>query len=136
MSEIDCDQSADRHVSAKTILVVDDDKQILHLVATYLCRLGYTVLMAESGTEGISLAETHPAPIHLLLVDVNMPGMSGFEFANYLANRRTDVHVIYMSGVGEAQALNSLLREVEFLLKPFSLADLAHKAERLLKREK
>jgi CheY-like chemotaxis protein len=128
MSEIDRGPS----LSQKTILVVDDDREILGLVSDYLCSLGYTVLTAESGVEGISAAEAHSAPIDLLLADVDLPGMTGVEFAKYFLSRRSDVPLIFMSGLGGAQDLDSLPGEVEFLPKPFSLAELAEKTIRLI----
>src|SRR5207249_4077615 len=118
------DQSAPLHTSAKTILVVDDDREILALVSNYLCSLGYAVLTAASGVEGISAAEAHAGPIDLLLVDVDMPGMTGIEFVKYFSSRRSDVPVIFMSGFGESQELGSLSGAIEFLPKPFSLSEL------------
>ena len=94
--------------------------------------LGYTVLTAKSGPEGISAAETHSGPIDLLLVDVDMPGMTGVEFAKYFLRRRSDVPVIFMSGFGDSQELASLSGTVEFLPKPFSLSELAGKTIRLM----
>jgi CheY-like chemotaxis protein len=135
MSEIDRDQSARLSTSAKTILVVDDDREILGLVSNYLRSWGYFVLTAASGVEGISAAEAHSGPIDLLLADVDMPGMTGIEFAKYLL-RRSSVPVIFMSGFGEAQNLDSLPGDVGFLPKPFSLADLAQMTRRFFKSEK
>jgi CheY-like chemotaxis protein len=132
MSEIERDQSAHLYTSAKTILVVDDDREILDLVSNYLGSLGYTVLMAKSGPEGISAAEAHVGPIDLLLVDLEMPGMTGIEFAKYFLSRRSDVPVIFMSGFGDSQELASLHGTVEFLPKPFSLSELGGKTIRLI----
>jgi CheY-like chemotaxis protein len=129
MSEIDRDRSAHLYTSAKTILVVDDDREILDLVSNYLGSLGYTVLMAKSGPEGISAAEAHVGPIDLLLVDVGMPGI---EYAKYFLSRRSDVPVIFMSGFGDSQELASLHGTVEFLPKPFSLSELGGKTIRLI----
>jgi len=132
MSEIDRGSSSTQSLPQKTILVVDDDREILDLVSNYLCSLGYTVLVAKSGPEAISAAEAHSGPIHLLLVDVDMPGMTGVEFAKYFLSRRSDVPVIFMSGFGESQELGSLSGAIEFLPKPFSLSELAGKTIRLI----
>ena len=132
MSEIDRGSSSTQSLPQKTILVVDDDREILDLVSNYLCSLGYTVLVAKSGPEAISAVESHFGPIDLLLVDVGMPGMTGIEFVKYFSSRRSDVPVIFMSGFGESQELGSLSGAIEFLPKPFSLSELAGKTIRLI----
>jgi len=132
MSEIDRYHSANLHTSAKTILVVDDDREILALVSNYLCSLGYRVLTAASGAEAMSTAEAHLGPVDLLLLDVSMPGMTGVEFAKYFLSRRDGVPVIFMSGFGESQELESVPDGVEFLAKPFSLSELGGKTIRLI----
>ncbi len=118
-------------LSHKTILVVDDDREVLSLVSNYLCSLGFMVLKAASGEEAISVTEGYSSPIALLLVDVEMPGMSGLEFAGYFLSRRSDVPVILMSGLGKHE-LGSLSGTIEFLPKPFSFAELAGKTIRLI----
>ena len=62
---------------AETILLAEDDESVRALVATVLRKSGYVVLEAVDGEHAIELAETSAAPIHLLLTDVVMPGMSG-----------------------------------------------------------
>jgi two-component system cell cycle sensor histidine kinase/response regulator CckA len=132
MSEIERGPSSTQSLSQKTILVVDDDREILDLVSNYLCSLGYTVLAAKSGPEAINVAESHFGAIDLLLVDVEMPGMIGVEFAKYFLSRRSDVSVIFMSGFGDSQEFASLPGTVEFLPKPFSLSELGGKTIRLI----
>ncbi|MFL6301007.1 MAG: response regulator [Terriglobales bacterium] len=115
----------------KTILVVDDDREVLSLVSNYLCSLGFIVLKAASGEEAIIVAEADSGSIALLLVDAEMPGMSGLEFAESFLSRRSDVPLILMSGFGK-HGLGSLSGRIEFLPKPFSFAELAGKTIRLI----
>jgi CheY-like chemotaxis protein len=120
----------------KTILVVDDDREILGLVSNYLRSLGYKVLTAESGPEGINAAEAHSGAIDLLLVDVGLPGMTGLEFAKYFLSDHRDVPVVFLSGSGHSEELASLTGTVEFLPKPFSLSELGGKTIRLISADK
>src|SRR5262249_25747262 len=61
----------------ETVLVVEDERAVRELIRQVLLQIGYTVLVARGGAEGQALSEQHAGPIHLLLTDVIMPGMSG-----------------------------------------------------------
>ena len=82
----------------ETILVVEDEMSVRRLAAEFLGSNGYTVLEAQDGGEALQVCEEHRGPIHLLITDVVMPGMSGWELAVRLAGRRPEMKVIYMSG--------------------------------------
>ncbi len=83
---------------SETILLAEDADALRELTSAMLERNGYTVLATENGKEAIRIAERQDQPIHLLLTDVVMPGMSGRELANYLAAKWPDMRVLYMSG--------------------------------------
>ena len=68
-----------------TILVVDDEKEIAELVEIYLVSDGYRVLKAQNAAEGLALLEREE--IHLVLLDIMMPGMNGLEAAEQIRKR-------------------------------------------------
>jgi len=87
---------------------------------------GYTVLEAKSGEEALLILDAHPGPVHALLTDLVMPGMSGKQLAERVREQRSKVEVLYMSGyVDEGIARHGVLRKgVTFLPKPFARRDL------------
>lgn len=68
------------------------------LTREFLHKLGYQVLEAEHGEDGIRVAGEFPGPIHLLLTDVIMPGMNGPEMASQIKPGRSSMKVLYVSG--------------------------------------
>jgi DNA-binding response OmpR family regulator len=109
-----------------TILVADDEPQVLGLVVEMLSLRGYTVLAAADAEEALRAAEAHPGRLDLLLADVVMPGMSGTELARHLCSARPNLRVAYMSGYIAAKAGRVDVPEggVAFLPKPFSAQEL------------
>jgi CheY-like chemotaxis protein len=80
----------------KTILVADDDPELQHILWSVLSEPGYTVLVASDGYEALRiLVERH---VDLLLTDLKMPGIDGFELARQARLMRPNLHVIYLSG--------------------------------------
>ncbi len=121
---------------SETILLVEDEETVRQLVESALRRSGYTVLAASRGDQALSICLQHPGPIHLLLTDVVMPGMSGRELAHRLAPVRSRMRVLYMSGyvnqiLGPADVTDTLTELVE---KPFQPEVLIHKVRELLDR--
>jgi len=121
---------------SETILLVEDAESLRELTRVLLENNGYTVLAAENGAEAIELAEHEDRPIHLLLTDVVMPGMSGREVANYLIAKRPDMRVIYMSGyTNDVIAHHGVLDSgISFIEKPFSQETLMRKLGEVLDR--
>jgi two-component system, cell cycle sensor histidine kinase and response regulator CckA len=110
---------------AQTILLVDDHRSVRTAVKAVLERAGHDVLVAPSGERAVKLAEDHPGPIDVLLADVVMPGMDGFEVARSVRTLRPSTRVLFMSGhLGAAYADRVALSEAAFLPKPFAAADL------------
>lgn len=124
----------------ETILVVDDEADVRGLARDALAARGYEVLEAGDGEEAIRVAEAHPAPIHLLLTDVVMPGLNGVELGGRLTRLRPDLKVLYMSGfavVGAQQeqlAGPGLEPGAPILPKPFSAEALTRKVQEVLER--
>ena len=82
----------------ETILVADDTADVLFLARDILEARGYTVLTASDGDAALRLAEGHSGPIHGLLTDVVMPGLTGPELADRVKSRRNETKVVFMSG--------------------------------------
>jgi CheY-like chemotaxis protein len=82
----------------ETILLVEDDPAVRELTSEILDVFGYEVLTSSNGLEALEVSDGHDGPIHLLLSDIVMPGMSGPELRKRLRTRRPDTRVLYMSG--------------------------------------
>ena len=120
--------------SAGTILVVEDEDKVRNLVSVVLQGQGYTVLESRDADEAARLCREHPGPLHLLLTDVIMPGMSGPDLAQQVRPLRPDMKVLYMSGYADsAIARHSLAKDAPFLQKPF-LPDVLNRKVRDLLR--
>ncbi len=99
------------------------------MVRRWLEGAGYTVLVAKSGAEALQITKKRKQPIHLLLTDVFMPGISGPDLATQLAVRHKDLRVLYMSGsLKHPMVREDILKPgISFLVKPFSSKELLGK---------
>jgi PAS domain S-box-containing protein len=117
----------------ETILLVEDEERVRFIVSEMLEWYGYTVLRAPGAAEAVTLARSHPGPIHLLLTDVVMPRLSGRALRDELSTYRPRVPVLYMSGyAGEDRTRDLLTNGAAFLAKPFTAAALARKVREVL----
>jgi CheY-like chemotaxis protein len=114
------------------VMVVDDDAPLREMLSKYLSRQGYLVSCAANGPEALAWVEQAGLP-HLILMDVNMPGMNGLEVLQQLKEKDNKIKVIMMSGSGipgirgQAQALGA----VAFLPKPFPFQQLKECIEQI-----
>ena len=118
----------------ETILVVEDDEQVRKFTVQVLQKQGYKVLEASHGEEALLLCEQHKEPIHLMVTDVVMPGMSGGELAKWLIAKHPEMRIIYMSGYTENVVARHgvLKKDVNYIQKPFTVDGLARKVRRVL----
>ena len=100
------------------ILVADDEELVRNMVAAIVRGDGYHVLIASDGAEALDLARRYHGHIHLLVSDVQMPGMNGIEFARHLLEDRPAVKVLLISGTPETD----IPPPFRFLAKPFTPA--------------
>lgn len=116
------------------ILLVEDEQKIADTLKLGLSENGYDVETAYNGLVGWKLFETHP--YHLIVLDINLPGMNGYELCRNIRNRNERVPVIMLT------ALSSLNDKIEgydagaddYLIKPFEFRELLMKVRVLLKR--
>jgi PAS domain S-box-containing protein len=118
----------------ETVLLVEDEEQVREVARRILERNGYSVLVAESPRDAISLSRSHGAELHLLLTDVVMPQMSGAELAGQIAIQRPELKVLFMSGYTDGTILSQgvLGEGVYFVQKPFTSELLAGKVRTVL----
>jgi DNA-binding NtrC family response regulator len=101
----------------KTILVVDDNPDILQFVSDLLGDGRYKVLTAISGVGALQQSKDHGGEIHLLLSDFEMPGINGIELATQMSVDRPQLKVLMMSGFNGGMLV--LNEGWHFLAKPF-----------------
>ncbi|HEV8457709.1 MAG TPA: response regulator [Methylomirabilota bacterium] len=82
----------------ETILVVDDEPEVLSMARDMLEARGFRVLVAGGPEEALCIAQSTPGPIDVLVTDVVMPELNGRELADRLSALRSEIKVIYMSG--------------------------------------
>jgi PAS domain S-box-containing protein len=118
----------------ETVLLVEDAPQVRAVTRQVLERLGYVVLDAPNAETALQIAEQHRAPIHLLLTDVVMPGLSGRELADRLMPMRPEIKVLFVSGYTNDATLRRgiLTSGMAYLQKPFTPHALAQKIRSLL----
>jgi two-component system cell cycle sensor histidine kinase/response regulator CckA len=118
----------------RTILVVDDEQDILNVVDAALSRGGFTVLRAHDGDMAIELFRTVASPIDLLLTDVVMPGISGPMLVDRLLAIQPSLPVLFMSGYDDRPIVQRYVLKEGFALlpKPFSIDTLCQKVNELL----
>ena len=118
----------------ETVLLAEDETAVRAVARHTLQRHGYTVLEAPSAEAALDLAQRHSGPIHLLLTDVVMPGMSGRALALRLSELRPELRVIYMSGYPEEAITRHgvLERGFTYVQKPFTPEGLARKVREVL----
>ena len=119
----------------ETVLLVEDNPAVRAITTRVLRSLGYKVLVAHRGEEALEVAAAHgPEPIHLLLSDVVLPGMSGPAVAERLSARRHGLKVLFVSGyiADESVTSDANAGRINTLLKPFGPTALARAVRRTL----
>lgn len=117
-----------------TILVVEDEKSLLELNASYLKSVGYQVLAAASPAEALELVNKQH--IDLLLTDVIMPEMNGRVLSEKIKAIQPDIKILFMSGYSSDVIVNQGILEegCAYIQKPYSLKNLGIRLEKMLNR--
>ncbi len=118
----------------ETVLLVEDEPSVRRLATRVLQELGYTVLQAEDGEQGASLLEAHAETIDLIVTDLVMPRLGGYDMMARIQAAHGLRNVLYMSGYTENAVVRSSVIEhsIDFLQKPFSPRMLAVKVREVL----
>ena len=117
---------------AERVLVVDDDDGVRNLTRDLLARAGYSVVAAADAEEALRVLDSKREPIHLVLADVVMPGMSGGELAERIRRRFPRLPILLATGYADDAILRHGHDGVHLLNKPFSVRDLTAKVRQLL----
>ena len=107
------------------IMIVDDDEDVLEMLGYMVTDFGYDVVTAKSGLEALDILD-QGAPLDLLLTDVVMPGLNGFNLAHMARLRRAALPVLYLTGYHD-QAVAMLDKGVKYgrmLRKPVAADEL------------
>jgi CheY-like chemotaxis protein len=118
----------------EAILVVEDEEALREVTRRVLARNGYSVLVAASGAEALSVSNSFAEPIDLLLTDVIMPGMLGKEVVERIRLARPDIGVLYMSGYAHPvlASQGTLDLGISLVEKPFSERDLVVRVRQVI----
>lgn len=118
----------------RTVLVVEDQKMVREVAAAMLERLGFEVRTAKDGTEALEIFQTGRNQIRLVLSDLTMPRMDGWETLKALRRLNPDIPVILVSGYDQSQAMAGNHVEIPqaFLPKPYNFLNLKDAVERAL----
>lgn len=118
----------------ETVLLVEDEEAILKMSTTMLKNLGYVVFSASSPDAAVKFSEEFEGKIDLLLTDMIMPVMNGYELSKKLLARSAKMKCIFMSGYTADVINNENILEdgIHFIQKPFSIRELAAKIREAL----
>ena len=117
-----------------TILVVDDEPCVRRLIQRMLASVGYSVLGAANAQRAMVVAERHACEIDLLVTDVMLPDINGFDLAYCLGGI---MKVLFVTGHAEDDpGVRTGLRGTSFLLKPFRADELQRRVRRMLDRSR
>jgi PAS domain S-box-containing protein len=119
---------------SETVLLVEDETAVRHPACEFMKRCGYNVIEARDGLQAVEAAARHAGPIDLMVTDVVMPGMSGGQLAELLAEKYPKMKVLFISGYSEKVVLRHNILDVQtnFLQKPFTLKSLGGKVREVM----
>ncbi len=119
-------QDAAPFQASGTVLVVDDEETVRTVAARMLERLGFSVVMANDGREGMEKFRSNPTQFTLVLLDLTMPHLDGEETFRQMRMLNPTVRVILTSGFNQQEAINRFTGKglAGFIQKPFELASL------------
>ena len=127
------EMSGDFPQGQETVLVVEDYEEVRKLAMRILSKQGYKVLEAANGNDALQLCEKDMGPIHLIVTDMIMPGMSGTELTERLTVLYPEIKVLYMSGYTDNRVIFRA-DDTNYIQKPFTVEGLARKVRDVLNK--
>jgi CheY-like chemotaxis protein len=134
----ECDETGDLRCTKghkRRIMVVDDDEGMRHILSIALSRMGYEVLAAGSGTEALNLFLKNS--FTLVLTDLEMPGMDGWNLAYRIKKRFPGIPVVLITGYAKEAVMERIKgSSVDYVIfKPFLLEDILKTVQKMLGAE-
>jgi CheY-like chemotaxis protein len=125
-------KKADNQLAKRNVLVVDDEKLLLMILKEIIIQLGYNPILADDGQQ--ALEKLSQTAVHLVITDVQMPGISGIELLRRVKETRPEIPVLLVSGSNAAviQKAADRYHADGFVPKPFIFAQLTEHIERLM----
>ncbi len=120
--------------SSVTLLVVDDEADVLETMREMLEEAGYRVLEARSGPDAVRVSAEHAGAIDLVVTDIIMPGMNGVDVTDAIAEQRPTAQTLYVSGEALSEPLRARMRGFPLLAKPFSTTQLTESVDAAMRR--
>jgi DNA-binding response OmpR family regulator len=120
--------------SPPSVLVIDDDPDMRHVLSDFLQRSGYRVVEAANGQEGIFAAESEP--IDAVILDKEMPGMNGLDVLSFFRHRCPRLPIIFITAFGGRDDEDESRRRGAWLYieKPFRVATVVEAVQSVLER--
>lgn len=116
----------------ETLLLVEDEPALSRLTSYYLRSLGYQVIEACNGQEGLTVFRSRKEDIHLVLTDVVMPLMGGFEMIRSIQKEKRNIPVLYITGFAHSNEFPVSISPDEVLHKPYTQEEIANRVRQQL----
>jgi CheY-like chemotaxis protein len=116
----------------ETILLAEDEEQVRNVVVRMLQRAGYRTIAVANGLDAIGVLRERPEPVHLVLLDVVMPGLGGPETWERMQGVRAGLRVLFTSGYAGDRYRQGLPVGAELLEKPFRVEELLRRVRKAL----
>ena len=115
----------------KTILIVDDEQEIVQLIQLYLVREGYKIISANNGQDVFGIVREHKPD--LIILDILLPGLDGIEVCRQL-RKTSNTPILFISCKSEDIdiILGLSMGGDDYMTKPFSLVDLENRVKQLM----
>ncbi len=117
---------------SETVLVVDDIESVRTFLCEALRMFGYSVICAEDGRDGLRKFIENKDKIHVMLLDIVMPELSGIELFNKIVKLGSNAKVLFMSGYNDVVDKTNLRDEIKCLSKPFEIKTLLKEIREVL----
>ena len=123
-------------VEKERILVVDDEEFMLDMVSKFIDHIGYEVITARNGKEALEILRNQPFTI--LVTDIKMPEMDGFELMKMVRMEFPDIHIIVMTGYGGSYTYTDVVAAgaTDYITKPFTIDEVRAKLNRVVRERK